>query len=204
MMLSREQGDCCAQSSDAPDNREFERVRRGDATAVGLSPLPLASDNSCCSTGFGGSQVSGANSAREIGGLGQMRTEVAASGECCVAAGCGCSPDADAAARHPEGQAPFGVNEVDGAPVDGVCCQNVGHDDSFVGDVEPWAPEGGVYRDGEKSKNGDAANKAVCCEGEQCCSNSQAEHGDRDHAENSAGAGHEGRHENNGGMKVER
>ena len=203
-MLSRKQGQCCAQPGDAESYRDADGVRRDNSTVVWLASLPLPPDDSCCSTGFGGREISGSNRSREVGGLGQMFTEVAASGECCVPTGCGCGPDGNASTRGPQRESPLGVDQVDRSPVDGVCCENVGHNDTLVGDVKSWTPEGGVNGDREKAKNRDAANEAVCCEGEQCCSNSQSENSNGDHAENSAGAGHERRHVNNAGTKVER
>jgi hypothetical protein len=204
MMLSREQGECCAQPGNSNSYRDADRVRGGHSTVIGLASLPLSSDDSCCTTGFGGSQVSWANSAREIGGLGQVLTEVTASGECCVSSGCGCGPDGNSASGDPQREAPFGVDQVNGTPVDGVCCENVGYNNTLIADVKSWSPEGGIDGDRQKAKNRDAANEAVCCEGEQCCSNSQTENSNGDHAENSAGAGHERRHVNNAGTKVER
>ena len=204
MMLSREQGECCAQPGDSKSYRDADGVRGGHSTVVGRASLPLSSDDSCCSAGLSGREITGSDSAREVGGLGQMLTEVTASGECCVPPGCGCGPDGNSSSSDPQRESPLGVDQVDGSPVDGVCCENVGHNDTLVGDVKSWTPEGGVNGDREKAKNRDAANEAVCCEGEQCCSNSQSENSNGDHAENSAGAGHERRHVNNAGTKVGR
>lgn len=204
MMLSREQGECCAQPGNPENNGKTNRVDGRDVSVVGRAPLPQSSDDSCCSTGFGGSEVSGSNGSREVGGLGQMRTEVAASGECCVPSGCGCSPDGNSASGDPQREAPLGVNQVDGSPVDGVCCENVRNDNTGVADIETRTPERGVHRGTEKTKYGDSPYESACCEGEQCCSNSQGENSDGHRAENSTGAGHERRHENNAGMKVER
>lgn len=204
MILSSEQSECCAQPGNSESYCDADRVRRDNSTAVGLASLPVPSDDSCCATGFGGGEVAGPDGSREVRGLGQMFTEVAASGECCVPTGCGCGPDGYASTRGPQREAPLGVDQMNSTPVDGVCCENVRHDDTVFGDVKAGTPEGGIDSNSEKAKDRDASNKAVCCEGEQCCSNSQAEYGNGDHAEHSAGAGHEGRHVNNGGTKVGR
>ncbi len=203
-MLSRKQGQCCAQPGDAESYRDADGVRRDNSTVVWLASLPLPPDDSCCSTGFGGREISGSNRSREVGGLGQMFTEVAASGECCVPTGCGCGPDGNASTRGPQRETPLGVDQMNSTPVDGVCCENVSHDDTVFGDVKSGTPERAVDSNSEKAKYRDASNESVCCEGEQCCSSSQAENGNGDHAEDSARAGHEGRHVNNGGMKVGR
>jgi hypothetical protein len=204
MMLSREQGECCAQPGNPENNGKTNRVDGRDVSVVGLASLPLSSNDSCCSSGFGGSEVTGSDSSREVGGLGQMGTEVLASGECCVPSGCGCGPDGNSASGDPQREAPLGVNQVDGSPVDGVCCENVRNDNTGVADIETRTPERGVHRGAEKTKYGDSPYESVCGEGEQCCSNSQGENSDSHRAENSTGAGHERRHENNAGMKVER
>ncbi len=204
MTLSREQGECCAQPGDSKKHRDADGVRSNNPTVVGLASLPLSSNDSCCSSGFGGSEITGSDSSREVGGLGQMRTEVLASGECCVPSGCGCGPDGNSASGDPQRETPLGVNQVDSSPVDGVCCENVRNDNTSVTDIETRTPERGVHRGAEKTKYGNSPYETACCEGEQCCSNSQSENSDSHHAEDTTGAGHERSHENNAGMKVER
>jgi len=205
MMLGRKQSDCCAHAGERQGNSERHRVGRSDSTAaVRLSPLPLSSYNCCCTTGFGGREVAGPDSAREVRGFGKMRAEIAACGKGRVSTGRGGGPDGNAAARHPEGQAPFGVNQVDRSPVGGVCCKNVRDDHSGVVDLETWAPKSCVNGGTEKTKYRDASNESVCCEREQGRADRQTENADGHRSEYSAGSGHERRHENNAGMKVER
>ena len=205
MMLRREQRDCRAHASESQSNSERHRVGRSDnAAAVWLSPLPLSSHDGCCTTGFGGREVTGPDGAREIRGFGKMRAEIAARGKGRVSTGCGGGPDGNAATRYPQSETPFSVNQVNGSPVGGVCCENVRDNYSGVVDLETWAPKSGVNGGTEKAKHRDAADEPVCCEREQGRSDRQAENTDGHRREHSAGSGHERRHENNAGMKVER
>jgi len=205
MMLGREQGDCRTRASEGKGNSERHRVGRSDSTAaVRLSPLPLSSYNCCCTTGFGGREVAGPDSAREVRGFGKMRAEIAARGKGRVSTGRGGGPDGNAAARDPQSETPFGVNQVDRSPVGGVCCKNVRDDHSGVVDVETWTPKSGVNGGTEKTKHRDAANESVCCEREESRSDRQTENTHGHRGEYTAGSGHERRHENNAGMKVER
>ena len=205
MMLGREQSDCRARASDRQGNSERHRVGRSDGTAtLRLSPLPLSSHDGCCTTGFGGREVTGPDGAREVRRFGKMRAEIAARGECCVSTGSGGGPDGNAAARDPQSETPFGVNQVDRSPVGGVCCENVRDDHSGVVDLETWAPKSGVNGGTEKTKHRYASNESICCEREQGRADRQTENADGHRSEYSAGSGHERRHENNAGMKVER
>ena len=203
-MSLNEQGESREHSRDAESNREANRVRRGHSTTVGLSPLPQAPDDSCCTAGFGGREVAGPDGAREVRGLGEMSSEVTTRGERRVSTGCGCGPNGNATTSDPERETPLGVDQVNGPPIDGVCCEDVGDNHALIGDVKPWTPEGGIDGGSEKAKNRDAANESVCCEREESRSDRQTENTDGHRGEYTAGSGHERHHENNAGMKVER
>ena len=205
MMLGREQGDCRTRASERQGDSERHRVGRSDSTAtVRLSPLPLSSHDCCCTTGFGGREVAGPDSAREVRGFGKMRAEIAARGKGRVSTGSGGGPYGNAAARYPQSETPFSVDQVDCSPVGGVCCENVRDDHSGVVDVETWTPKSCVNGGTEKTKHRDASNESVCCEREQGRADRQTENANGHRGEYSAGSGHERRHENNAGMKVER
>lgn len=183
---------------------QTHRERAGGPTAVGLSTFPVATNEGCCSTRLGADQVTGSDGPREICRLGQVASEVARGREGGVSTGCGCGPHGHASIIKEKGQPPLGVDAGDRAPLDSVLTEWVSNDDSLLGDLQSGTPECCVEDNREESVHGEPASNIACCGGRECCCKAETEHANRDRGEDSPRAGHEGRHENNAGMKAVR
>lgn len=190
------QRDNAGQQTDGP--RQF------DVAGSVVTALPFTSDDSCCSARFSRDEIAGSDRSREVSGLGQVTPEVSAGGECCVPAGCGCGPDGNASTIEIQGQAPFGVDSVDGTPADSVARERVDNSDSVVIDVESRSPEAGVQDHTEKAEHREPSNQSACCEGGQGCCQSNSEDSDGYTGKYPTGSGNERRHEIHAGTKADR
>lgn len=178
----------------AEHNDQGDVMARLDASTVLSATFPMAPNEGCCSAGIGRDEVTGSNSSREVGGLGQVLSLVTTGDHGGVSAGCGCSPDGDAALVQVQRQAPLGVNPSDGTPLNLVSRDNVANVHATLADDESRSPE--CCPDGrcEECGNDDSAqpvDNAACCGG-GCCGDSKNQN--EDDSEGSAGTGYERRH----------
>ena len=196
--MSEGQGGCCGGGENAQRDDEFNVHARLNASSVIRATLPVPANESCCSTRVAGDEVAGANSSREVGGLGKVLPLVAAGDHGSVTTGCGCGPDRDAAIFEEESQSPLGVDALDRTPLDLVGRDDVADVDSGLADNESGSPECCVDGQCEECGNADSAqgvDDGACCGG-GCCG--AAEDKNKDDGQYSTGAGHERRHVLNG------
>jgi len=201
---SEGQGGCCGGGQNAQRDDELNVHARLNASAVIRPALPVPANESCCSTRVAGNQIAGADSSREVGGLGQVLPLVATSDHGGVATGCGCGPDRDAAIFEEERQSPLGVDALNRTPLDFVSRYDVADVDSGFADNESGSPECCV--DGQCKECGNAysaqgVDNVACCGG-GCCG--ATEDKNKDDGQYSTGAGHERRHALNGVMEATR
>lgn len=199
-----EQGGCCGGGKNHENYREGNVDARLNPTAVGPSAFPVSTDNGCCSTGIGRDEVSGSNSSREIGGLGQMLTLVSTSDHGGVTAGCGCGPNGNLLSTDEQGESPLRVDSADRTPLNLMGHDDVANVDGTFSNDESGSPECCI--DGRCEECGNAQSsqpisQGSCCDGGCRCGSAD---NNENNGEYSTGAGHEGRHTLHAVMEVTR
>lgn len=192
------QGGCCGGTQNAQRNDELKVHAGLDASAIARATLPVATNESCCSTGVTGDQITGTNRASEVRGLGEVLTLVTTRDKGGVSAGCGCSPDGNFAVLEEQGQPPLSVDAFDRSPLDLVGRDDVANVDAVLSNDEPGSPECCVDGQCEECGNRDSAKSLddVACCGGGCCGAS--ENKGKDDGQYSTGTGHERGHVLNG------
>ena len=199
-----EQGGCCGGAQNNQKHREATVDTRLDQATVARAPFPVSTDNGCCSTGIGRDEVSGSNSSREIGGLGQMLTLVSASDERSVTTGCGCGPNGNLLSTDEKGESPLRVDSADRTPLNFVSHDDVANVDGTLSNDESGSPECCI--DGRCEECGNAQSsqpisQGSCCDGGCRCGSAD---NNENNGEHSTGAGYEGRHTLHAVMEVTR
>jgi len=192
------QGGCCGGAQNAQRDNQLNVDARLDASAVIRATLPVPAHESCCSARVARDEITGANSSREVGGLGQVLPLVATGGHGSIAAGCGCGPDRDSSVFQEEGQSPLRVDAFDCSPLDLVRHDEVADVDAGLANDQSGSPECCVDGQCEECGNADSAQRvddAACCGG-SCCG--ATEDKNKNNGQYSTGAGHERRHVLNG------
>jgi len=193
--MSENQGCCGGGGGNAQRDNHRDADSRLDQGAVLTASFPVATNQGCCSAGIGGDEIAGSDGTREIGGLGQVLTLVAARGHGGVAAGCGCGPDVDASLSEEQGQPPLRVDARDGAPFDFVGSDEVSNVHPSLANDQTRSPECCVDGGGKECRHTDSAqsvDQSACC-GSGCCSTAENdnEHGGDDPARAGRERGHE-------------
>lgn len=193
-LISEGQGGCCQGAQNAQRDDEAKVDTGLDASTVVGATFPVPANESCCSAGIAVDEITGANSSRKIGGLGQVLPLVAVREHGGVTTGCGCGPDRDASVFQEESQAPLGVNAFNCTPLDLVGRNDVSYVDTGLADDESGSPECCVDGQCKECGNADSTQGVddVACCGGGCCGAS--ENKNKDDGQYSTGAGHERGH----------
>lgn len=176
MTTSEKQGDCCRGSQDAQTHDERNtHARSNESSRIVVSTFPLAANDGCCTTRFARDEVTGTNSPRQIGALGQMLTLVTRREEGGVSTGCGCGPNGNTASTEEHGETPLRVDAGDRPPFHVVGGDDVANRQPLVADIQSRSPEGGVESRTEKTNHNDQSNRVLplkrdegCCAGNGC------------------------------------
>lgn len=197
-VMSDGQGGCCGGAQNAQRDDQLNVDSGLDARAVVRATFPVPTNEGCCSAGIARDEIAGANSSREVGGLGQVLPLVAAREHGGVATGCGCGPDVDASLSEEQSQAPLRVDARDGTPLDLVRRDDVADVYSGLADDESGSPECCVDGQCEECGNADSAQGVDDVAGCGGGCGGATENKNKDNGQYSTGAGHERRHALNG------